>query len=556
MIPVIWLSKDGVCSRCRMDEWIVEDLLNGAQKRPATLPQFEHFDDPFGIDGDVVVVLPGGNHVDDVDWVNTELNFFDSVVLFITSDEGALFPVERLAHPNLKLWIQTPRPEVNYPSGTQFFGVGSGRAWRHARPQIEREHRLALAGQRTHARRDQAFAEASRVSGSVVQETTGFMKGMERTEYLELLRNAWWAPAPSGILTQDSFRFYEALEMGAIPIPDALRSDGGGRGYWGLVAPGLSLEPIVEWRSLRSSIDAAEAFGRGMLQSVVHEWWHVRRREMARTLARQLGDPEPEPMTVIIPTSPIPSHPSVKILDEVIASVRARTDAEILVIADGPRPEMEHRAEDYEAYWRTVLSKAEVDWWNVTPISMGRFCHQAEMLRRVMPLVDSEYILYVEHDAPLVNDINFPAVIAAMRAANLNLMRFYHETAIHPEHEHLMTGAVHSDGWRPTLQWSQRPHVAKRTFYERRVLKPHFSSTARVMIEDVMFGVCEHALAVEGPEEGWRRWRMGIWHPQGNIQRSVHLDGREGDPKFEQLFKYRYPGNEKPPGAPNPAIGS
>jgi hypothetical protein len=177
-------------------------------------------------------------------------------------------------------------------------------------------------------------------------------------------------------------------------------------------------------------------------------------------------------------------------------------------------------------------------------------------MRRVLPEVDSEYILYVEHDAPLVGDIDFDAVIAAMRASDLNLMRFYHEVAIHPEHEHLMTGAVHSNGWRPTMQWSQRPHVAKRSFYERRVLKPNFATTARVMIEDVMHGICDHHLVVNGPEQAWNDWRLAIWHPAGNIQRSTHLDGRGIDPKFEDQFKYRYPGATRPPGAPNPAIGA
>jgi hypothetical protein len=548
MIPVIWLAKDGVCTRCRWDEWIVEDLLSGAQKRPSTLPREWVEDEPNLYGGELAVfVLPGGNHVDDVDWVNKYLVPWQEVVLFITSDEGAEFPVEKLDHPNLKLWIQTPRPEVKYPVGTQFFGVGSGRAWAHARPE-EKTRRLVLMGQRNHTRRNDAFDNARRVPGSDVMETEGFLQGIDRATYLRHLREAWWAPAPSGVISQDSFRFYEALEMGAIAIPDRFRQDGKGDGYWDMVAHGYPVLPIGDWRRLPSSIDASEVLGVSRIQLMAHEWWHERRREMARTLASQVGNDSPHPLTVIIPTSPIETHPDTAILEQTVDSIRDRTDAEILITCDMPRPEMMHREADYLEYLRRVLILCEREFENTTPVVMNHFCHQVEMLRRTLPLVDSEFIMYVEHDTPLVGDIDFDHVIDVMRKGELNLMRFYHETAVHPEHEHLMTGDVHSDGWRPTMQWSQRPHVARRSFYEKRILRL-FDSTARCMIEDAMFGIVEGAW-LSRKHEAWREWRLALYHPVGNIQRSTHLDGRGGDPKFEDAFKFRYRKGARPAGAP------
>jgi len=550
MIPVIWLAKDGVCTRCRWDEQCVEDLLNGAQKRPATLPQFEHFEVTNWVRSPwerMVVVLPGGNHVDDIDWVNEALSGIDEVILFITSDEGAEFPVEKLNHPNLKLWVQTPRPEVDYPVGTQFFGVGSGRAWQFARPE-EKTRRLFLAGQRNHPRRDAAFDNARRVPGADVLESERFLGGIDRERYLEMLRETWWAPAPAGVISQDSFRFYEALEMGAIPIPDRFRQDEHGDGYWNMVAPGFPVTPIANWRQLPSSLDASDLLDKRRIQLMVHEWWHHRRREMARTLASQVGNDMPHPLTVIIPTSPIQSHPDTSILEQTVASVMDRTDAEILITCDMPRPEMMHREADYLEYLRRVMTLCEKEFENATPIVMPVFCHQVEMLRRVLPQVDSEYIMYVEHDTPLIGDIDIGSVITDMRQGDLNLLRFYHEVAVHPEHEHLMAGEVHSSGWRPTMQWSQRPHIARKSFYEKRVLRL-FDTTARCMIEDVMFGIVEGEWLVR-KHEAWRDWRMALYHPAGNIQRSTHLDGRGGDPKFEQLFKFRYRKGVRPPGAP------
>ena len=181
--------------------------------------------------------------------------------------------------------------------------------------------------------------------------------------------------------------------------------------------------------------------------------------------------------------------------------------------------------------------------------------HQARMMQLILDEVDTEYIMFVEHDTPLVGDIDFDHVIHVMDENGLNLMRFMHEVSILPDHEHLMAGPVQPGGWRPTMQWSQRPHVARTEWY-RKIVAHHFAEDARTMVEDVMFGVVEHNWLVLGPA-AWADWRLAIWHPQGNIQRSTHLDGRAGDPKFDNLFKYRYPGGieGRPAGSPHPQIG-
>lgn len=557
MTPVIWLHKDGVCSRCRMDEWIIEDWLDGAQKRPAAglVPVHTEATSLEGVAyQQAVIVLPAGNHIDDVAWVNEQIRWVQKLTLVLTSDEGAHFPVDKLRHPNMHLWVQTPRPEVAYPDGTRFFGVGSGRAWRHVHP-LPVVERLFFAGQNTHARRDAAIAYASRVPGDVkVIATPAFMQGMERTAYLAHMNQTLWAPCPSGIETQDSFRFYEALECGALPIADGLRIDARGLSYWDLVAPGLPLKPVGDWAELPQLVrdhPAPEAAA-----VATHAWWHLRRREMVRLLAQDVGVEEGrEDLTVVIPTSPIPSHPSTKILDETIRSIRERTNAEILVMCDGVRSEQRSRQPDYNEYLRQILQKAEADWWNVTPIVYGVHLHQARMLQLTLPRVHTEYVMFVEHDTPLVGEIQFETVLKTMADNRLNVMRFYHESVIQEDHEWLMTGPVRPGGWRPTMQWSQRPHVARTDFYEK-VMTENFATDANVMIEDVMFGIVEHSHRVIG-DHVWNLWRLGIWHPEGNIQRSIHLDGREGESKYEERFRYRYPGGTegRPPGSPHPQVG-
>ena len=34
---------------------------------------------------------------------------------------------------------------------------------------------------------------------------------------------------------------------------------------------------------------------------------------------------------------------------------------------------------------------------------------------------------------------------------------------------------------------------------------------------------------------GWYQHRIHIYHPEGNIKRSLHTDGRAGEKKFDEL---------------------
>ena len=81
-----------------------------------------------------------------------------------------------------------------------------------------------------------------------------------------------------------------------------------------------------------------------------------------------------------------------------------------------------------------------------------------------------------------------------------------------------------------TVQWSQRPHMASTGFY-RQIIADHFDNQRNPMfIEDRMHSIVETAWRKHG-EAGWTRYRLWMYHPEGNVQRSTHLDGRAGEEK-------------------------
>lgn len=227
-------------------------------------------------------------------------------------------------------------------------------------------------------------------------------------------------------------------------------------------------------------------------------------------------------ITAIVPVSIIPSHPSTEILDETIASIRHHLpDSEIILQIDGLRPERKTRKDDYDEFKNRVLWKCLHEWTNVLPIIFDEHSHQTTMMKKTIDEVRTSAMLYVESDAPLVTDcdIDWEACLDMLEYGKANTIRFHFEAFIPEPHRHLM---LDKEGqFLQTIQWSQRPHLSLVSYYRNIVLP--FSSE-RTFIEDAFHGKVQ--------DDGWETHKLWIYHPEGNIKRSYHLDGRAGTRKF------------------------
>lgn len=276
-------------------------------------------------------------------------------------------------------------------------------------------------------------------------------------------------------------------------------------------------------------------------------------------------------LTVIMPTSPIPSNPDTAIIEETIESIRAHKaleNVEILIVADGVRPQqMEQRKRKYDEYLQRLLHKANYEWNNVLPIVLKSWGHQANATRAALEKVRTPFILFMEHDTPLLGEFPWEDLMHAARSERVNMIRFYHEAVLQREHFHMMKGfktpeieIVGNVPMLQTFQWSQRPHIAQTIFYKD-LIKTYFSPESRTMIEDVMHGVVETTFRVDleaggSLNEAFDRFKLWIYVPDGdinNMKRSTHLDGREDDPKFDMYFEYE--GHETPFAAPARTAG-
>ena len=130
-------------------------------------------------------------------------------------------------------------------------------------------------------------------------------------------------------------------------------------------------------------------------------------------------------------------------------------------------------------------------------------------------------MLYVEGDTPLVTDmdIDWEECLDMLEYEKANTIRFHFESSIPEPHSHLMLEK--NGNFLQTIQWSQRPHLSLVRYY-RNVVLPY--SSDRTFIEDRFHGKVQ--------EDGWEKHKLWIYHPEGSIKRSYHLDGRAGTRKF------------------------
>ena len=237
-------------------------------------------------------------------------------------------------------------------------------------------------------------------------------------------------------------------------------------------------------------------------------------------------------ITIVVVTSVLPSHPDTHVIDETIRSIRHQLpNNEIIMQSDGLREEQAHRADAYNEYKSKVLWKCLHEWKNVVPIIFDEHSHQTTMMRKTIDEIQTPLFIYIEGDAPLTPDeiIDWDKCIELFDNDKANTIRFHFEASIPEPHNHLMFGL--EDGFMKTAQWSQRPHLTRKNYYKDIVLP---SCKENFFIEDTFHGRVQDDVMPNDKFNlnGWNMHKLWIYHPEGNIKRSYHLDGREGGRKF------------------------
>lgn len=262
-VDVVWLSfhKPEILARGYWDQAILEEMFADGD--------YEHHDSTDGLEGGAIVIINGRTHTkkEDTDAINDAIKSLSWCLFIDTGDEEAIFPWRDVKHPHMRVWIMLPR--VNQHDDTSYKLVNGYRPdTRRILREIGQQDRTLdwfFAGQVTHERRQDCAAslvmmmnksnattlKASEPSYRFVETRTFGEEKIDYTQYITYMAQAKFAPCPSGPETPDSFRVYEALESGAVPIVDAYSTNHRHPGFWSYVlGDDIPFPVITEWDKL------------------------------------------------------------------------------------------------------------------------------------------------------------------------------------------------------------------------------------------------------------------------------------------------------------------
>jgi len=228
-----------------------------------------------GIDGGAVVVVHGGREIGQIDRLNEDIKKLKWVLLVLLGDEENSFPIEKVEHPNKKIWIQEPLPG-RHEFADRFMINGYGHDRKRHIVECEKDLEWFFGGQVSHERR-RACVDALRTIpwGGVVLETKGYYQGVSMAEYIKLMCRTKVVPCPSGPFSQDAARPWDALECGAVPILDNFSPVRKEPGFWKMVLGEHPFWVVTDWKEdLPLLIEMMKCHWEVQATASL-EWWEV-----------------------------------------------------------------------------------------------------------------------------------------------------------------------------------------------------------------------------------------------------------------------------------------
>lgn len=227
-------------------------------------------------------------------------------------------------------------------------------------------------------------------------------------------------------------------------------------------------------------------------------------------------------ITVVVSTCPRRSHPSSKILDETIASVRKELpDSRIIVGCDGVRATLTaDEMNNYDEFCKSIATKYS----NTEVVLFPARGHQTGNMATILPMITTPFVFYCEDDWLILPHVLWEELCELIDQKVYNYIKLHAYPRISPWHEGHMVGRDHHEMGSHhvfcirTIQFSANPHLASTDWY--RQMSERFNFAGRVdFIEEALHGPISQA--------SWEEYKLAIFNPEyGDFARCLHLDGK------------------------------
>lgn len=220
----------------------------------------------------------------DYDAVRDYLAQFKKAIVILSSDEDAEWDWKRCIPSHLQIWTQyyfrnkeeiKERLLLGFPTRLKEVTINKN---------LERNYFCSFVGQVQNPHRHACVEALKKIPDHFIKIADGFggLNGLEYQDYINILCQSKVVLCPSGSMCTDSFRVYEALECGALPIVEARSPrDDKHFDYWREVGAGI-LPCVHDWHDVKYILENKELIERKTKECI--EWWSNYKVELKNKL--------------------------------------------------------------------------------------------------------------------------------------------------------------------------------------------------------------------------------------------------------------------------------
>lgn len=277
-MKVIWYNQ-------AFGNWDSGLLASVFEKHPTL---FEHINSKELVYAEKAIIVIVGKP--DIPPLRQYLETFKSGIVILTSEEDSYFDWKSAIPPHLEIWTQyfqaatkaeiKDRLLIGAPYRIKDYKINRN-------DECDRKYLWSFVGQLQNPFRLACVDVLSRLPDGFMRIVEGFggqgESGMDYQEYLDIMCNSKYVICPSGSMVVDSFRVYEAIECGAIPITEPrCPRDPEGYNWWNDVYPKHQLLLVDKWTDLPAILERPVNFP--LQADIDNHWYHVYKRELEEKL--------------------------------------------------------------------------------------------------------------------------------------------------------------------------------------------------------------------------------------------------------------------------------
>lgn len=239
--------------------------------------------------GRAIVIVSGKP---DVAELREYLMRVESGIVILVSDEDAYFNWEAAIPSHLEVWTQYWHPSTKGEIENRILlgppiRIKDYKINRH----LPKKYLWSFVGQVQNKFREECVEVLKTLPDGYLQICSMFggygENGMDYQQYLDIMCQSRFVICPAGSMTADTFRLYEAMECGAVPITN-VRSprDSQGFNYWNEVYFKHNLLTINDWDELPLLLDQGGPVT-NLPIIIRNEWWFKYKEELTLKLLNE-----------------------------------------------------------------------------------------------------------------------------------------------------------------------------------------------------------------------------------------------------------------------------